>query len=236
MKVLLATAILLLASLVAFPTQADSSAVQPGDLVEVAGAQCTLSFIYDGAGDDTGKTFASLAAHCVGGVGDAASTPDFANFGTVVFVGDASGTVRDFALIEVAEGVPVNAQVRGHPGFPTGVATAADTEAGDLVLMSGWGLAWRPTQQTREDRVGVLVTNDGAIAQLVGPVMQGDSGGPWMTSDGKALALVSKIITTLSVTCCPPDAFGLVGQEGPTISGLIADAAAHGFDIALRTA
>ncbi len=236
MKTYLATAILLLASLTAFPTQADSSAVQPGDLVEVNGAQCTLSFVYDGVGDDAGKTFVSLAAHCVSGVGNAASTPDFPNFGTVVFVGDASGTPRDFALIEVASGVPVDAEVRGHPGFPTGVASAADTETGDLVLMSGWGLAWRPTQQTREDRQGVLVTNDDAIVQIVGPVMQGDSGGPWMTSDGKALALVSKIITSVSISCCPPDAFGLVGQEGPTITSLIRDAAANGFDIALRTA
>ncbi|MGB0652272.1 MAG: trypsin-like serine protease, partial [Thermoplasmatota archaeon] len=204
---------------------------------------CTLSFAYDGVGAHAGKVFFSTAAHCVTGVGQVLSSEGFPNFGTVVFQGDPDSTIRDFALIEVAPAFhsAVTGEVRGHPGVPVGVATPADTAPGDLVRMSGWGLAFTQTEVTREQRVGYLLNHETDIIQFIGPVVQGDSGGPWFTDDGLALGIASKISFSI-----PPGVIGVenampywtdfIRDEGPTIQNFLVDAAAHGFTIQLRTA
>lgn len=232
----LVLAIALLA-LLAVPSQgAAGDVIQPGDRMLVGGAtNCTLSFVYDGQGADAGRVFMSIASHCVGSVGETMHTDNFPAFGEVVYKGDASATATDIALIEVdpAHAGAVVGEVRGHPGFPTGVAVAGATSAGDVVLMSGWGTGFGGHEVTREERGGLLLRHEAVVARIEGPVSPGDSGGPWLLADGRALAIVSKISAT--VACCGPlDAS--VHQEGPTVEAILAAAAAAGFDVALRTA
>lgn len=229
---------LLLAPLLAISTlvAAGGDVIQPGDRMTVNGeTNCTYSFAYDGVGDDAGRVFLSIASHCVGATGESMSTDNFASFGMVVYKGDASATETDIALVEVAPAyhAAVSGEVRGHPGFPTGVANAGTTSAGDVIVMSGWGTGFGDLQLTREERVGVLLRHTDEVLRLEGPVTPGDSGGPWTMADGRAVAIVSKI--QASFTCCDaPDAS--VHQEGPTVQNILATAAAAGIDLQLRTA
>ncbi len=234
------------------PASAGAGTLQPGDDLQPFGVlltvngqpsygECTLSFVFDGVGPMAGRVFFATAAHCVGGLGQQLSSTGFPNFGTLVFKGSGGDVARDYALIEVKPAFhsAVSAEVLGHPGMPTGVASPANSRQGDLVLMSGWGIAFSQTQATREERVGYLVDHGPSVARLMGPVMQGDSGGPWMTANGGALGIVSQITVqpgTVTIGCCPPVYPGIAWMQGPTVEKLMADAAAAGFSLSLRTA
>lgn len=216
---------------------AGSDVIQPGDRMLLDGeTNCTLSFVFDGVGADAGRVFLSIASHCVV-EGESMSTDNFADFGTVVYKGDQTETATDIALIEVAPAFheSVLAEVRGHPGFPTGVALAGSTAMGDRIVMSGWGTGFGELPETREERVGLLLRHQADVLRLEGPVTPGDSGGPWTMEDGRAVAIVSKIEGT--ITCCDLASLDVsVHQEGPTVERILATAAANGFDIELRTA
>lgn len=217
---------------------AGGDVIQPGDRMLVGGStNCTYSFAYDGIGSDVGRVFLSIASHCVGAVGQPMSTDNFASFGTVVYKGDAGATAIDIALVEVAPAFrdAVIGEVRGHPGFPTGVADAGTAAVGDRIVMSGWGTGFGELRETREMRQGILLRHDALVLRLEGPVTPGDSGGPWTMADGRAVAIVSKI--QASFACC--DAATLdasAHQEGPTVQNILATAAANGLALALRTA
>jgi hypothetical protein len=70
-----------------------------------------------------------------------------------------------------------------------------------------------------------LVDDDPGSYGLVGPIIYGDSGGPLVhIPTGKALGLVSRLC--LGRPCY---------DEGPSIEGILARAAARGFTLAIRT-
>lgn len=217
---------------------AGGDVIQPGDRMLVDGdTHCTLSFVFDGVGDDAGRVFMSIASHCVYTVGQAIHTDNFARFGAIVLRGDDDLTETDIALVEVAPAFQgsVSGEVRGHPGFPTGVAHAGTTALGDWMVMSGWGTAFSAHETTREDRQGILLRHTTTVLRLEGPVSPGDSGGPWTMADGRAAAIVSKL--RAGVACCDvetPDAS--VHFEGPTVENILATAEAAGLSLALRTA
>lgn len=229
-------AIVLLPILLAAPSMAVGDVIQPGDRMLLGGStQCTLSYVFDGVAGSEGRVFFSIASHCVGALGQVIATDNYPAFGEVVYKGAAGQTETDIALIEVYSAFhdAVVPDVRGHPGFPTGVATAGTTATGDLVVMSGWGTGFGNLQQTREMRQGVLLRHTEAVARIEGPVTPGDSGGPWTLADGRALAIVSKIVVGFS--CCDSVDAG-VWQEGPTVENILATAADSGLPVALRTA
>lgn len=194
--------------------------IQPGDATD----GCTLDFVFDGA---DGRTYIGIAGHCVH-ESDRVSAIGHGPFGTVVYASDDAGPRLDVALIRVDRDkeTAVSPAVVGHPDTPTGVTQPGETAAGDLLQMSGYGVVYQTTQATRENRTAVLVDDDPLRYCSQAPVSFGDSGGPIVhASTGKALGLVSRLDTGE----CPGT------LVGPTIQAFLAQAAADGFDLTLRT-
>ena len=205
--------------------------IQPGDgLLDGPSATftfCTLNFVFDGLGTKVGKVYIGTAGHCVS-QGEVVHTHGFPSFGTVVY--DNDGELVDFALIEIASGFHANvlADVRGHPGLPTGTTTSATTQTGDLLLLSGYGLGWEVTPTTRERRVGALLSDNPTRYRADTLAVFGDSGGPVLhAGTGRALGVIS----AFSFFAIPP-----ATDAGPTIEGLLPVLAQAGFPVALRTA
>lgn len=221
--------------------------IQPGDPLVGSDDQpfCTLSFAYDS--QTNASVYFSTAAHCVS-EGDVVSTTSHPDFGTVEFVGNESRVQEDYVLIRVHDDEleHVEGAVLGYPDMPTGVATPEDTMLGDLTPMSGWGIATNQFATTREERTGVLVEHTEDLVRLVGPVTNGDSGGPWLHESGLALGIASQITVTAgtggedvetpagTITAPVPSAF--VGDQGPTVQTLLEDVAGNGYDLSIRTA
>jgi len=205
---------------------AEGPLIQPGAYSQSGNAGCTLNFVYDGVGDDRGRTFIGTAAHCVSKVGDDVLLSTRETFGDVAWIGNEDATAPDVALVEIRREFlsRVSPAVKGYPAYPTGVTTRQDTVVGDLVQISGYGMGFNSTTLTRQSRVGVMNYDDDEIYDLVGPVIFGDSGGPIVhIESGKALGIVSRLC------------IGICTEEGPTVQGLLAQASAAGFNVALRT-
>lgn len=219
----LAASLLASSALAAAPAAAQgATTLQPGAYHESSKGSCTLSFAYEG----NGKTYLGTAAHCVSKVGETVRDRDGTTFGKVAFLGDENSTEWDFAFIEVdAEDVGrVSPAVKGHPQYPTGFTTPRETSTGDLVQASGYGVGFGTTRPTQEQRRAVLGYDDAEIHTLTGPVIFGDSGGPFVhIRTGKALGIVSRLC------------IGLCSEEGPTVQGLLAKAASRGFSVTLKT-
>ncbi len=201
-------------------------AIQPGVEISTTDGSCTLNFIYDGTGSLGGKVFGGTAAHCVSGIGQRVQLGTGETFGTVALIGNADVTVEDYSFIEIFPALHsrVKAAMKGHPTYPTGVTTAAETALGDLVQLSGYGVGFGLTQPTQERRVAVVSFDDAELHQVVAPLIFGDSGGPLVhVKSGKAFGIVSRLC------------IGLCEEEGPTVQGLLAKAAARGFTVQLRT-
>ena len=212
--------------LVAPPAGAAGEPIQPGVEITTADGGCTLNFIYDGTGGLAGRVFGGTAAHCVSAVGQTVQLGTGETFGTVALIGDEDTTVDDYAFIEVLPALHgrVQAAMKGHPTYPRGVTTAAETTVGDLVQLSGYGVGFGFTQPTQERRQGVVSSDDASIHRVVAPLIFGDSGGPLVhVRSGKAYGIVSRLC------------LGLCEEEGPTVEGLLAKAAARGFTVSLRT-
>ena len=220
----LAASLLASSALAAAPAAAQgATTLQPGAYHETEAGSCTLNFAYTGA---DGTTYLGTAAHCVSSVGEPVRDRDGTTFGTVAFIGDADRTEWDFAFIEVdPEDVGrVSPAMKGHPQYPTGVTTAAETSAGDIVQASGYGIGFGATRPTQEQRRAVLSYDDAEAHALTGPILFGDSGGPFAhVETGKALGIVSRLCV------------GLCSEEGPTVEGLLAKAASRGFVVTLKT-
>lgn len=224
-RLLLAT---LAATLCLVPAAQAQTKIQPGAMLQTDAGQCTLNFVFDGAGANAGKTYIGTAAHCGEKVGQEARDVDDAAFGTFAFIADAGDPALDYAFIEVAAEhlSRVDPALKGHPDLPTGFTTPGETKAGDLVQMSGHGLGFGETQPTQEMRQTVLQSDDQDIFTLSGPSVNGDSGGPFVhIPTGKALGLVSQYGFTYAST-----------DVGPTIEGVLAKAARAGFPVTLRLA
>ena len=201
--------------------------IQPGDYMETGGSACTLNFVYDGTGGQAGRTFMGTAAHCVSKVGDDVALEDGTVFGDVALIGDADATAPDYAFIEVRPAFlgRVSPALKGHPTLPRGGYTrASETAVGDQIQQSGYGIGANLTNVTREQRRSVLTYDDAEMHQIVGFSIFGDSGGPYVhLRTGKAFGIVSR--------AC----LDICQEEGPTVEGLLAKAAARGFTVQVRT-
>jgi len=216
----------------ALPVAAASPVIQPGSSLEFGNSFCTGNWIYDGGG----ATYIGAAAHCTEtGVGQevdlatgSLGTP-IERIGQVAYVSSA----LDFLLVRLDSGVlgQVSAAMAGHPNIPTGVSTTSTAAIGDVVQYSGHGVGFDLTTATQQDRVGILGYNDGSQHYSYGAVTPGDSGGPVadVTDGNKALGIVDTV--GLAVAGLLPQ----VGEGGVSLQGLLADAAAHGFPVTVRT-
>lgn len=209
-----------------FPASSSAGVlIQPGEYMEIKDSACTLSFVYDGGG----AVYIGTAAHCVDHAGDDVKLSDGTVFGDVAAIGDEDETETDWALIKVRPDhvQRVNPSVKGHPMHPTGVTTSSETHFGDLVQQSGYGLGFGMTQPTREERRSALTYDDARLFSVLGASIHGDSGGPIVhIPTGKALGIVSRLC--LAVPPCQ--------MEGPTVEGIVAQAADKGVQITLRPA
>lgn len=209
-------------ALLALPAPALATHLQPGALHETDVGQCTLNFVYDGSSGP----YMGTAAHCVERVGDDVRDESGAVFGDVAAIGDADATETDWALIQVRPAflAHVNPAVKGWPQYPTGVTTAAERSVGDQVQLSGYGAGFGLTPVTREQRKALLTYDDAEVHQVLATLIFGDSGGPLVhVPTGKALGIVSRLC------------IGLCEEEGPTVEGVLAKAAAKGFSVSVRT-
>ena len=214
--------------------------IQPGQGMESEAGNCTLNWIYDGTGAQAGKVYAGTAAHCVSGVGAQVNLAEdpfgdpLERIGTVAFRGDADEPGRDYAFIEIdAEDLgQVNPALKGHPSIPTGVSRGYGQ--GDLMQFSGYGVGFHLIQPTRERRVGVLNWTDGLQHDILGAVTPGDSGGPvGNLSDGNtAFGIVDTVGYGIRPGALSPAS---VVEGGTNLEFVLRDAAAHGFNVALRT-
>jgi hypothetical protein len=199
-----------------------ATTLQPGAYHDTAAGSCTLNFAYSGGGG----TLLGTAAHCVSTIGESVYDIDGVDFGKVAFIGDANTTNRDYAFIKVdPEDVGrVSAAVKGYPQYPKGSTVPTDTATGDSIQLSGYGLGYGTTKTTQEGRSAIMGYDDAQIYDVSGPIHWGDSGGPLVhKGTGKALGIVSRLC------------FGLCSEEGPTVQGILSDAAAHGYPVTLRT-
>ena len=207
----------------AFPAGASAAGtLQPGQYHETDAGSCTMNFVYDGAGGP----YLGTAAHCVAGVGDVVRDTDGERFGAVAYIGNQNSTVDDWALIRVdAEDVGrLNPSVKGSPSYPSGVTTPTETSTGDPVQLSGFGLGFGTNPVTQERRVAAMGFDDNELYDVTGPLIFGDSGGPLVhIPSGKALGIVSRLC------------IGVCTEEGPTVQGIIAKAAAKGVAVSVRT-
>jgi hypothetical protein len=224
MKQRLLTTLTTAVAVAALAPSAASAAVtlQPGAYHETDAGSCTLNFAYAGGG----TSYLGTAAHCVSAVGQRVRDIEGVEFGSVAFIGDANTTAWDFAFIRVdAEDLGrVSPAVKGHPAFPKGFTTAADTLTGDSIQLSGYGLGYGTTPATQEQRKAVMGGDDASIYTVTGPIHWGDSGGPLVhIGTGKALGIVSRLCA------------GACSEEGPTVQGILAKAASRGFSVSLRT-
>ncbi len=208
----------------AIPSAASAAGtLQPGAYHETDAGSCTLNFAYTGP---SGEALLGTAAHCVESVGQGVRDIDGEQFGTVAFIGNADVTDQDFAFIRVEpEDVGrVSAAVKGHPAFPKGATVPADTLSGDTIQLSGYGLGYDTTPETQERRTAIMGFDDASMYDVTGPIHWGDSGGPLVhVRTGKALGIVSRLCA------------GACSEEGPTVQGILAKAAAAGFPVTLRT-
>lgn len=223
MKRLITCALAVCAGALALPAAASAAVtLQPGAYHETDDGSCTLNFVYDGGG----RTYLGTAAHCVSSIGQRVRDYDGVEFGSVAFIGDADSTRRDYAFIAVdAEDLGrVSPAVKGHPQYPVGHTTPTQTTRGDQIQLSGYGLGFHTTQLTQENRRAVMGYDDQSIYDVTGPIDWGDSGGPLVHIGTKrALGIVSRLC------------IGVCSEEGPTVQGILSDAAASGFPVTLRT-
>lgn len=198
--------------------------IQPGTFISTPVGGCTLSFVYDGGGLQSGKVFMGTAAHCVNKVGDKVALQDGTVIGQAAAIGNANNASTDWSLIEISPAYisRVKAAVIGHPNSPRGYAKSSSI--GDEVAFSGYGIPFDQTSFTRQNRFGFMVTQSSNHYTLLGSDSWGDSGGPIVFSrSGKAMGIVSRLC------------IGVCTSEGPTVQGTLQQAAAKGFAVTLRS-
>lgn len=232
------------AAVLAFGSAASAQAqtIQPGVAIVADGSYCTLNWIYDGQGAQAGKTYGGTAAHCVSHVGQQVSLAtgalgsEIERIGQVAFLGNADEPGRDYAFIEIdAEDLgKVNPALKGWPNIPTGVSTTATAKKGDIIQFSGHGVGFSNTQPTQEQRKGILNFMDGTEHLVLGPVISGDSGGPVanVTDGNKALGIVNTVGVAVNSGALT---VAHAGEGGNNLEFVFKDAAARGFNVALRT-
>lgn len=190
------------------------TAIQPGANVVIGSNSCTLNFVFETAT----KKYIGTAGHC-GTVGKIAkSSSPSKDIGPIVYSENSGAPGIDFALIEIdsSRWSEIQPAVRTYGG-PVGATTPSETDVGDVVLVTGYGLGFSLTPTTR-DRAGVLV-QDNANEYVTNMVaVNGDSGGPVLHSKtGKALGTVSRYNLPLST------------DIGPTVERILAKLRNNGY-------
>ncbi len=167
-------------------------------------SQCTAGFMF--ASPDNATLYLSLSAHCLhsegtiklgdpiyGAVPNGLRRP----IGTVVFDGWQKGDetiVRDFALVALSnrEGVRDNASPAvEHWGGPLGVANSQLAIPGTRVAAYGNSMGRAdPAGNPSLGRIVETLQGDVQV-KLDRDAIQGDSGGPVLTWDGRALGILS---------------------------------------------
>jgi hypothetical protein len=175
--------------------------VRPGALVltDLGGSGCTLNYLFIAVHPVTGhqRRMIGTAGHCIllsngertwaAGTGPVARNS--ANQAIGRFVYATLATLRDFALIELFDGVPASAQMC-HFGGPVGVDTS--TRAGPVGLeWYGQGMGFQSTVPARSGVARDLSRNDEVFFD--GATSFGDSGAAVHTSEGKALGIAVAI-------------------------------------------
>jgi hypothetical protein len=212
-------------------------AIQPGMLILAGQTQCTAGFVFDGADAQAGHTYLATAAHCVQSTGQPVADQDGATIGTVAAFGaaatDQTNDEHDWALVEVSPAAVarVDPALAGHPDLPHGgAADAAHAIVGDKVQFSGQGQPWL-TPSLQQQRTGSLLEFAEPHYVVRGPIWFGDSGGPVVDLvSGRALGLVSLTVVE-DLTGAPV----VYETSGPTPNAIVAQAAAAGIHVALRT-
>ena len=209
--------------------------IQPGSSLAFGDSFCTANWVYDDTSGPTTVTYIGAAGHCTTGVGQQVDLAtgslgsSIERIGQVAFVSSA----LDYCLIRLDAAVlsQVSPAMAGHPEIPTGVSTQATAKRGDLIQFSGHGIVFDLTTLTQQERVGILNFFLDGEQYVLGAVTPGDSGGPVadITDGNKAIGIVD----TVGVTISTPNVN--VGEGGAALYALLADAAANGFRIALRT-
>ena len=223
MKSVVAIVAATVVALVCAPAAGAQQLIQPGAYHETSVGACTLGFVFSGP---SGQALLGTAAHCVDRVGETVRDIDGVAWGKVAFIGDEDDTARDFAFITVdSEDLGrVRNGVKGHPQYPTGFTRSSETALGDVIQQSGYGIGFDLTAPTREQRKAALTFDDASIWGIAGLMNFGDSGGPLIhIRTGKALGIESRIC------------IGVCTDEGPTVEGIIGQAAASRFPVTLRT-
>jgi hypothetical protein len=172
--------------------------VRPGAFVEVptSNTTCTLGFLLRDVRNR--RSYMTTAGHCAlpaagrrtwqPDKGPPARAADGKKIGTVAFA-EIRGTV-DFALVLLARGTKPTAQVC-HFGGPTGLN---DEYRGDPAVLEYYGQG-QALSSVVPARSGVAAnTQDPDYLYAQAPISLGDSGGPWMTDDGRAIGYLTHIV------------------------------------------
>jgi hypothetical protein len=196
---------------------AGSATIHPGVQAFIGNAQCTTNFIF---ADET-SVFIGLAAHCasLGGATatdgcqastrptgtpveiDGATRPGTMVYNSWETMGEVGETdpnacaFNDFALVEIdpADHGRVNPSVP-HWGGPQGITTS--TSFGERVFTYGnSSLRFGVTVLSPKEGVSLGQSGDGwtHTVYTVTPGIPGDSGSPFLASDGSAFGVVSTL-------------------------------------------
>ncbi len=223
MKRLLVLAFVLVSALSVAPAAPAAISIRPGTYMATRDAGCTFSFVYDGTGALAENVYIGTAAHCVKAVGQDVAVSNGTVVGDVASFGSANNSATDWAFVKIRpEYVSyVRPSVIGHSKAPSGYAKSS--HPGDQVYFSGFGIPFDHTPQTRQNRTGAMVSQGRARYTLMGMDSWGDSGGPIILKNNRAMGIVSRLCA------------GACTSEGPTVAGILAQSAAKGFTVTLRT-
>lgn len=184
---LIASGLIAVATLPLAATAHHYSPVQPGARLATG---CTMNFIYE---DPGGTLYTGAAGHCYDEAGVPARTDGGEPFGTVVYrIDQELDGPLDVALIEIdaAWHDRIDPAVR-HWGGPVGTAAPL---SGSTTLHYGHGIGPGNAEPTRP-RTGVILKDEpsGPRVQIF-PFSFGDSGGPILDGDGRAVGILGEVV------------------------------------------
>lgn len=225
----LVVAVMLAAGLSATASAAETQP-HPGDLITVegGGGACTLGFLFKGS---DGAAYMSTAGHCSveqgvsktwrPGTGPVVTTAE-GPIGRLVFAEDRVSAETDddydFAVIRLDKGVKASPEVRAY-GTPTGVNSDRGSSP-ETLRMYGHSV-FSNVSPAREVIAPNTRHKDHVYAH--GAVFLGDSGGPVLDADGRAVGTIlgggaGRVGVGLGSVDVPHDgAFNIIGRLGPVV-------------------
>lgn len=174
--------------------------VRPGSIVESDGGVCTLNFMFT---DDAGNRYMGTAGHCIlatspvgsqdngevsfaPGDGPEARDSEGNRIGDYVYA--IQQDPKDFALILLDDDVEASPQVCSFGG-PTGVNDSQPSLLDPTVLSNYGNPLGLGTGITAKSFVALGMPNDDHVF-ATGLVLPGDSGGPVVDGQGRAVGVV----------------------------------------------